>query len=77
MFAIAGSQFPLPSLELPLGDVQDIAVDNDGNILLALLAGRCPRWLVHGCLSEWRRRGELCQSTRIYRAIRPKWQAFE
>jgi hypothetical protein len=36
MFAIAGSQFPLPSLELPLGDVQDIAVDNDGNILLAL-----------------------------------------
>jgi len=36
LFATAGSHFPVPSVEFPLGDVQDIAVDKEGNILLAL-----------------------------------------
>ena len=32
----AGSRYPLQSVEFPLGDVQDIAVDREGNILVAL-----------------------------------------
>jgi hypothetical protein len=36
LFATAGNRFPIPSVEFPLGDVQDVAVDEDGNILLAL-----------------------------------------
>jgi hypothetical protein len=36
LFATAGSRFPVPSVEFPLGDVQDIAVDKVGDILLAL-----------------------------------------
>ena len=36
LFATAGRRFPIPSVDFPLGDVQDVAVDKDGNILLAL-----------------------------------------
>jgi hypothetical protein len=36
LFATAGSRFPVPSVEFPLGDVQDVAVDKEGSILLAL-----------------------------------------
>ena len=34
--AIAGSRVPLRGVEFPLGDVQDIAIDADGNVALAL-----------------------------------------
>jgi hypothetical protein len=38
---IAGPRFRVPSLEFPLGDVRDIAIDRDGTIALAL--GFCGR----------------------------------
>ena len=36
LVAFAGDHLPLSSIEFPLGDIQDIAVDPEGNILLAL-----------------------------------------
>lgn len=36
LVALTGSRLPLRFVEFPLGDVQDIAVDAKGNILLAL-----------------------------------------